>query len=107
AQEWLRVGWNLIEDEMPRQVCADGVDFEASSAYHRLVLELYLLAACYRMKCGLGVEEGHRDRLRAMAKFVASYSQPDGQAPRWGDADDARALRFATQSVYDHRYLVG
>ena len=107
ARNWLATGWNLIEAEMPRQVFADGVDFEASAAYHRLVMELYLLAVCYRENCAEEVDRSHRDRLRRMARFVASYSQPDGQTPRWGDADDARALPFSSESIGDHRYLVG
>ena len=107
AQQWLATGWNLLDHEMPRQVYPDGVDFEASTAYHRLVLELYLLAVCFRRNCGLEVGKDHAERLGSMARFIASYSQPDGEAPRWGDADDARALMFSRRSASDHRYLIG
>jgi uncharacterized heparinase superfamily protein len=107
SQHWLKLGWDILCDEMPRQVFPDGVDFEASVPYHRLVQELFLLPALYRLRHGLEVPEWYRERLIAMARFTAAYSRPDGGIPLWGDADDARALPFGEQSINDHRYLLG
>jgi hypothetical protein len=88
-------------------VLPDGVDFEASTSYHRLALELLLLPALYRMACGLTVDEGYRDTLVRMAEFVAAYSRPDGSIPLWGDADDGRVLPLGRHPVNDHRYAIG
>jgi hypothetical protein len=107
SERWSRVGWQILTDELPRQVFADGVDFEASTAYHRLVTELFLLPALYRERLGLDVPSSYRDRVIAMARFAATYSRPDGTTPLWGDADDARALPLGGQSLNDHRYLAG
>jgi hypothetical protein len=107
AERWLERGWSLLSSELPRQVYPDGVDFEASAAYHRLVAELFLLPALYRQACGLEVPPAYRERLCAMARFTAAYSRPDGGSPLWGDADDARALPLGAQGVTDHRYLPG
>jgi uncharacterized heparinase superfamily protein len=107
AGRWLTRGWSLLREELPRQVHPDGVDFEASVAYHRLVAELFLLPALYRLACALDVPDGYRERLIAMARFSAAYSRPDGTSPLWGDADDARALPLGRQELTDHRYLVG
>jgi uncharacterized heparinase superfamily protein len=104
-QRWQRLGWDLLCAELPRQVLSDGVDFEASVAYHRLVQELFLLPALYREKQGLPVPAAYRERLIAMARFTAAYSRVDGTVPLVGDADDARALPLGTQSINDHRYL--
>ncbi len=104
---WLERGWKILCDELPRQVSEDGVDFEGSVPYHRLVAELFLLPAAYRMRCGLPVPEAYRDRVLKMAWFTEAYTRPDGTAPVWGDADDARALPFGGQPVNDHRYLLG
>ncbi|MGH7418581.1 MAG: heparinase II/III domain-containing protein, partial [Candidatus Rokuibacteriota bacterium] len=106
-ERWARLGWEILTAELPRQVFADGVDFEASCAYHRLVLELFLLPALYRRALGLPVGDAYRERLIAMARFVAAYTRPDGGTPLWGDADDGRALPLGGQSANDHRYLVG
>lgn len=107
AERWQRKGWRLLAGELPRQVFPDGVDFEASVAYHRLVLELFLLPAIYRLRLGLPVDESYRSRLCDMARFSAAYSRADGTVPLWGDADDARALPFGCQPLNDHRYLSG
>lgn len=106
-QQWQKLGWDILCEELPRQVFPDGVDFEASVAYHRLVQELFLLPALYRRRQGLDVPDYYRDRLITMARFTAAYSRPDGSVPLWGDADDARALPQGGQSINDHRYLMG
>ncbi|MDD5757820.1 MAG: alginate lyase family protein [Desulfobulbaceae bacterium] len=104
---WQNLGWQILSDELPRQVYPDGVDFEASVPYHRLVLELFTLPALLRQGNGDDVPGSYRERLLAMAKFTASYSRPDGTVPLWGDADDARVLPFGSQPINDHRYLLG
>ena len=104
---WLALGWSVLCRELPRQVYEDGVDFEASTAYHRLVAELFFLAGLYRERLGLDVPAAYRERVTAMARFTAAYSRPDGSVPLWGDADDARALPLGGQGLNDHRYLAG
>jgi uncharacterized heparinase superfamily protein len=104
---WHATAWSLLCAEVTRQVYPDGVDFEASTAYHRLVAELFFLAALYRERLGLDVPTDYRERVAAMARFTAAYTGPDGRAPLWGDADDARALPLGGQNINDHRYLVG
>ena len=107
AGRWQELGWQILETELPRQVFDDGVDFEASVPYHRLVAELFLYPALYRQICALPVAEPYRERVAAMAGFTAAYSRYDGSVPLWGDADDGRALAFGGQALNDHRYLVG
>src|SRR5262249_50578379 len=75
--------------------------------YHRLVLELFFVAAYALRSESPGITPAYRDRLVAMARFVAAYSRRDGSSPLWGDADDARVLPFGGQALSDHRYLIG
>jgi len=103
---WQRQGWDILEGELPRQVFADGVDFEASTAYHRLVLELFLLPALHRQACGYDIPESYSAAVRCMAGFTTAYCRNNGTSPLWGDADNGRALPFGPQSMTDHRYLV-
>ncbi len=107
ADRWHDEGWRTLNHEIARQVHPDGVDFEASSAYHRLVAELFLLPARFRMVVGMQVPSDYSTRLVAMGRFTAAYSRPDGTSPNWGDADDGRALPLGTQPLADHRYLTG
>jgi len=107
AQRWQAVGWSILTSELPLQVHPDGVDFEASVPYHRLVLELFLLPALYRRRLGQPVASDYVERLARMGEFVAAYSRADGECPLWGDADDGRALPMGGQPLNDHRYLLG
>jgi hypothetical protein len=105
VQRWAEAGWAALRAELPRQVHPDGVDFEAATAYHRLVGELFALPALLRRAHGLDVPLDYTERLRAMGRFTDAYTRPDGLAPLWGDADDGRALPLGGQNVNDHRSL--
>ena len=104
--KWRRTGWRILADELPRQVHADGVDFEASAAYHRFVLELGLFAVLYRLRRGESVDSTFHARLAAMARFTAAIAGPDGRAPLWGDSDDGRLLPLSAAPIDDHRAVV-
>jgi uncharacterized heparinase superfamily protein len=105
---WQKIGWKILKTELPRQTFTDGVDFEASIAYHRLVTELFFLPALYREAFGMDVPGNYRERVIGMVRFAAYYNRNNGSTPLWGDADDARALPLGGQdSINDHRYLTG
>jgi len=104
-RRWQREGWRLLCRELPRQVTPDGVDFEASLPYHRLVTELFFLPALYRRRLGLDVPAEYRQRLILMARFAAACCRPGAGVPLWGDGDDARALPLGGADINDHRYL--
>ncbi len=103
---WAAQGWSILLGEIAVQVHADGVDFESSVAYHRLVQELFLYPALYRRRCGQPVDPAYIERLVAMARFTEAYTRGDGSVPLWGDADDARTLPFCHGAINDHRYLI-
>lgn len=105
ARRWAVFAWGELVREIELQVYPDGVDFEASAAYHRLVGELFLLGALFRRAGGGDAPTRYRERLLAMSTFVRAYTRPDGTAPNWGDADDARALPLGGQPVSDHRHF--
>ncbi|MDC6452823.1 alginate lyase family protein [Alphaproteobacteria bacterium] len=106
-RQWLNVGWKILGEEFTKQVSDDGVDFEGSIAYHRLVCELFFYPALYREKMGLPVSKKYKEKLLSMANFTSAYLRPDGSVPLVGDADDARVMPFGSQNINDHRYLVG
>ena len=107
GRRWAERGWSKLTREIRLQVLDDGVDFEASSAYHRLVAELLLVPALCRLRRDESVSDEYRDRLAAMGRFAAAYLRPDGTAPAWGDEDDARVLPLDGLPPRDHRYLPG
>lgn len=104
---WQQLGWKFLCDEISKQTSSDGVNFEASVPYHRLVQELFLFSALYRKNLGLEIPELYQQYLIKMADFTAHYSRQNGSVPLLGDADDARTLPFGQQDFNDHRYLIG
>lgn len=104
-RQWMGVGWRLLNREIQVQVFPDGVDFEGSVPYHRLVTELLFYAAASIEEDGATVPASFRDSLLRMADYISAYTKPDGEAPVFGDADDARVLPFGGQGINDHRYL--
>lgn len=107
GKSWFDSGWTILCDELPKQVYEDGVDFEASIPYHRLVQELFLYPALYARLHGVEIPASYRERLVLMARYTAGYVRPDGSVPLVGDADDARTLPLGNQAINDHRYLLG
>ena len=105
ARGWAKLGWGILKSEIKVQVHEDGVNFEASTAYHRLVSELFFYAARYRAITHPVSDEQYDATLLKMAGFAEAYCSPDGTSPLWGDADDARVLPFGGQLILDHRYL--
>ena len=106
GREWLAAGRAIALDEMLLQVSADGVDFEASTAYHRLVMELFLTSYQLMRVHGETIPAEQWTRLERMAEFVEAYVKPDGLAPLVGDADDGRVQILGRQPIGDHRYLL-
>ena len=81
-------GW--LMQEMAIQVLPDGSDFESSVPYHRLVTELFLVAARLADYTGAPLPISMRRRLRAMVVYLETVRRPDGLMPQIGDADDGR-----------------
>jgi heparinase II/III-like protein len=106
GRRWLALGQAIVFAEIESQVTDDGVDFEMSTAYHRLVLEAFLSAVLLLRLAGEAIPPPVWTRLGRMHEFVAAYTKPDGSAPLIGDADDGRIQKLGVQAIGDHRYLL-
>ncbi|HJZ78057.1 MAG TPA: alginate lyase family protein [Vicinamibacterales bacterium] len=106
GQRWLKTGREMIEAEIFNQTSGDGVDFEKSTAYHRLVLEAFLSCGVLMARQGEPFTDAWQERLERMLEFVEAYVKPDGRIPLVGDADDGRIQKLGTQPINEHRYLL-
>jgi uncharacterized heparinase superfamily protein len=106
AAAWRATGRAIVEQEIFNQTTPDGVDFEQSTAYHRLVLEAFLTSYALLGRAGEPVAAACLVRLERMCEFVQAYTKPDGRAPLIGDADDGRVQILGEQAIGDHRYLL-
>ncbi len=106
ATEWRAFGLREVLSEMDKQVLPDGADFEASTGYHRLALELFfysfLLCRANRIEIG----DTSWRKLRAMLDYVCAYLRPDGRAPLIGDTDSGQVLPLTERSADDHAYVL-
>lgn len=106
AHAWLRFGTAELLKELNRQVLGDGADFEASTNYHRLVLEIFLLFFTVSKASSVDLPAEAWAKLEAMFAFVRAYLKPDGEAPLLGDSDDGRLLKFKERASTEHSYLL-
>lgn len=107
GRAWAARGRRILEREIRRQVHPDGVDYEKSVSYHRLVLECLYVALLDAEAMGPGFSPGFGERLEPMFEFVAAYTRPDGSTPLVSDADDSRVFRFSpADPPTDHRHAL-
>jgi hypothetical protein len=106
ATEWRDFGLNELLSEMDKQVLADGADYEMSTAYHRLKVELFLYSFLLCRQNGIQIEKRYWDKLYAMIDYVRAYLRPDGTAPLIGDSDSGQVFPIARRRGDDHSYLV-
>jgi len=106
CEYWHNLGFVDMLEEMDKQVLADGADYEASTGYHRFVLELFLYSF---VLCRLNedeIEQESWDKLHKMLVYVRSYLRPDGFAPLIGDTDSGQVLPMRRHRADDHAYLL-
>jgi uncharacterized heparinase superfamily protein len=105
SKKWSQTGLDILLDEIQKQIYEDGVDYEASTHYHRLVFEIFYLSQQYASLNKVEIPSFYTETLIKMADYTAHYTQPDGMCPLIGDNDDARILPFGLQEINDHRYV--
>lgn len=109
AEIWERRGREILEECADVQILSDGVDYEMSTAYHRLVIELLLTPAVLARKVERRFSDAFWDKLEKTFDFVQAYIKPDGDIALFGDADNGRCQILSTDTrvnLNDHRYLL-
>ncbi len=107
ADVWKGLAITEIVRESGLQTYPDGVDYEASIAYHRLTTEMLLTALLLAERSGFRLPELRED-VRRRVDFIAHYVKPNGLAPQIGDNDDGRLqiLGGYGDDRRDHRHLL-
>ena len=88
AKAWRDFAAKRLAVEIPRQFGADGANFEASTAYHRLSAEMALYGVAV-----LG-DDAPLERLAGAAYFAADVTKPSGEVVQIGDNDSGRFLKL-------------
>jgi len=106
AAEWRDFGLGELLREMDKQILPDGADYEASTGYHRLKIELFLYSFVLCHLNGIAVDEKYWSKLRGMIGYARAYLRPDGRAPLIGDSDSGQVLPVVRRAGDDHAYAV-
>jgi len=85
AGEWRSVGGRIVDEELRRQVRADGSHFEQSAYYHVYALDFFLLH--YELA---GRPKAYEPVLTRMAAYLQALLGPSGLLPLIGDDDGGR-----------------
>lgn len=110
TKKWLEFSIDELEKEMFVQNNNDGSNYEASTSYHRLVTELFLVTTILFKKNDIHFTKAYMDRLEKMCEFIMNITKPNGLAPVIGDADDGRLLilsNYCYSIKNDFRHLLG
>jgi hypothetical protein len=92
---WWTWSRRRIEPEFLGQIHEEGSDFESSLPYHRLMMEMGILAVLGLPGTGNPAGRKMLPRLHRGLRLLEHAVQPDGSLPQLGDSDDGRALPLA------------
>ncbi len=94
SRKWRLFAKRELEREIFRQTFEDGWDFESSTAYHRLVTEMFLYPFLLGNFLDEPFSEDYAGRLRKMIEVLGETAKPNGRIPQIGDNDNGRFLVF-------------
>ena len=92
GRRWRARARRILSDEIFRQTFDCGASREQAAGYHRFVTSLLSLCLAVDPR---GFSPRFKARLADMYAFLAAIARPDGSFPRFGDGDDAVALRLS------------
>ncbi len=105
SSQWLRVALSGLDQILRTQIGPDGVHYEYSPNYHRLVLEALCHATVLSQRADVTPPERMRASLDGMTTFVEHYTKNDGSAPLLRDIDSGRFVILGEESLTDHRHV--
>jgi len=106
AEEWR--AWALAEmlREMDKQILPDGADYEGSTGYHCLVLELFLYTFILCRANEIPIAPKYWRKLHTMLVYLRGILRPDGMTPLIGDTDGGQVLPIVSRGANDRAYLL-
>lgn len=106
GKRWFYFAKKELEKEILIQVYDDGVDYEKSTYYQRLVTEIFTLSFIVAKKLEIDFSDSFKNRLHQMFDFISEYTIGD-EVPNVGDCDDGRVLKFSlTEKISEMRNLL-
>lgn len=106
ADRWLRLGLNLLHQEIEAQILTDGGHFELSPMYHALILEdvldLYNVCRAYSHRLH-GRNAIQQELALRMLRWLSVMTHPDGKIAFFNDAAFGVAPKLSELTDYAER----
>ncbi|PTX60434.1 heparinase II/III-like protein [Kordia periserrulae] len=106
AKSWYSYAVKRTEKEFHLQFIPDGVNFEKSIPYHRLVVEFYLISFLVMQRAGLKIQENTLKVLKNSCKFTRDVTKPDSLTPIIGDNDSASVFQNDQVPLNNHANML-
>ena len=103
AERWRTTGWDILHDQLFRQVRADGTYFEQALYYHRYTADIYHHALLLADANGWARDGAMWDRVLRLDEALSHVVHPDGTVPLVGDDDGGRLMRLDGLALRDAR----
>ena len=94
SHKWLKFSREELDKEIIKQTDKDGWDYEASTAYHRLVTEMFLYTFIIADYFNQPFSNTYINQLKKMLKVMNIIQKPDYTIPQIGDNDSGFSLLF-------------
>ncbi len=107
AKHWRKLGEDILNREITRQILPDGVYFEQSTWYQRYTADFYTHFIVLRAISDDPYYDAEaadiENRLQAAFDFLMHATLPNGRTPIIGDDDGGRCLPLTTAEPDDFR----
>ena len=106
VKSWINQAIKGLEACIRYQIYENGVAFEGSIPYHRLVVEMFAYSAIFCNINEIHLSDKYYEILFRMIEYTAAYIDSNGNAPCVGDDDSGVLFPFENNNKYDHSYLL-
>ncbi|MCL6087383.1 MAG: heparinase II/III family protein [Actinobacteria bacterium] len=119
GKKWLEFAIKELKKEINTQVYEDGTNFEASTFYHRLSIELFFYPVFFTVKnspkfngenfVNLGTEifgSAYLAKIKKMFDVMLNLIDLNGHIPQIGDNDNGKLHLFSDSEIKNIKYLI-
>jgi len=104
AKSWASEGFHLLDQQGPQQIYPDGGYIQQGHNYHRVALQLYLLATAFATANGDPVPATWTGAMdRSLDFLIAHQNDEDGALPNYGANDGSLPILLSEGALPDFR----
>ncbi len=107
AERWRETGMRLLDEQAGVQFAPDGGYIQNSHTYHRVALQILLMAEVWGRAQGRTMLPSIREALTHSVDFLVAHQNPaDGRLPNYGPNDGSLPLVLSTCDYADFRPIL-